>query len=237
MNRVAVAALQKNFRVHAAFHHVRRSPLAGDHGVVAQVPPKVVRQILRPAFDFPFPQNLKALRVHNKNPARPISRGRPQRAAKNPLGTAMNRVWPAVSCTLRQHLGFNHLDEFRFPRVRFRINDVDPRRLNPRHDQVPPLRVRMRHVRAQASAAGVPAEMVQFISGVGHLQAPNHSAISARRRVHIHHTQRVGSSVAFRIQHRHVGQLLRRRSHRHSRRWVKRRVRSPKFQVRAPLSQ
>src|SRR5580698_9354527 len=74
MQRVAVATLQQDFGIHASFHHLRRSPFAGNHGVEAQMPPEIVGKKLRPAVDFPFPQNLKAVGIHDENSARPISR-------------------------------------------------------------------------------------------------------------------------------------------------------------------
>src|SRR5690606_10130659 len=39
MERVAVLPGQEQLRVHALAYHVRRAPLAGDHRVVAEVPP------------------------------------------------------------------------------------------------------------------------------------------------------------------------------------------------------
>ena len=46
VERVAVLAAQQQLRVDAVLHHVRRAPLAGDHRVVAEVPPEVVGQLL-----------------------------------------------------------------------------------------------------------------------------------------------------------------------------------------------
>src|SRR3712207_8390198 len=42
-------AREEDLRVEAGFYHVRSAPLAGDHGVVAQVPPEVVGEFLGPA--------------------------------------------------------------------------------------------------------------------------------------------------------------------------------------------
>src|SRR5580704_8107352 len=117
MQRMPVAALQENVRVDAVFHHARSSPLAGDHGVVTQVPPEVVRQILRATIDFPFSQNLKAVRIHDKNSARALTGSGAKRAAKNSLGTAMHGVRAAVAGAFGEDIRFNHLDDFRTARV------------------------------------------------------------------------------------------------------------------------
>src|ERR1700691_477213 len=203
MQGVAVAPLQKNFWVHAVFHHVRRSPLAGNHGVKPQMPPEVVGKELRPTVDFPFPQNLKAVRIHDENSTRPLSRSGAQRAAENSVRTAMHRVRPAVARTFSKDVGFNHLDDFRTSRLGLRIDDMDSRRLDAWHDQVAPLGMRMWHVRAEASAASVPTEMVQFVAGVGHVHAAHKTAVGRGRRVHIHDTQRVGTPITFWVEHGH----------------------------------
>src|SRR3712207_7524957 len=44
-----------------------RAPLTGDHGIVAQVPPEVVRELLRPAVDLPLPQRLEGVVVHDRS--------------------------------------------------------------------------------------------------------------------------------------------------------------------------
>src|SRR5580658_2290862 len=170
MQRVPVAALQKNLRIHAGFHHVWRSPLAGNHGVLAQMPPEIVSEILRPTVDFPFPQNLKAVRIHDENSARSLSRSGAKRAAVDSFRTAMHRVRPAVARTFSEDAGLNHLDNLRLSRVGLRIHNMDSRGLDAGDDQVAPLGVRMRHVGTEASAASVPTEVVQFVAGVGHIQ-------------------------------------------------------------------
>src|SRR5436190_921418 len=60
MQLMAVAACQQNLRVQAVLDHVGRAPLAGDHGVAAQVPPEVVGQLLWPAILLPRALDLEA---------------------------------------------------------------------------------------------------------------------------------------------------------------------------------
>src|SRR3712207_737651 len=97
---VTVAALHEDLGVEAAFDHLRRAPLAGDHGVVAQVPPEVVGEVLWTALDFPAPQGLEALVVHNKHPARAIPIGSTKRAHIYALRAAMDGVGAAVARAL-----------------------------------------------------------------------------------------------------------------------------------------
>src|SRR5271165_4475783 len=112
------------------------------------MPPEVVSQILRAALDLPLAQTFKTFRIHHEDAAGPVSRGGTQRAAENSLGTAVDSVRPAVSSSFGEHVRLNHLDDLRLPRIGFRIHDMNPRGFDPRHNQVAPFRMWMRHVRA-----------------------------------------------------------------------------------------
>ena len=56
------------------------------------------------------------------------------------------RVWPnaatRLACALSERLRSNHLHNRRVARIRFRIEDVDARRVDPWHDQIAALHVR-----------------------------------------------------------------------------------------------
>src|ERR1700691_2780110 len=110
---MAVATLQENVGIHAGFHHIRRSPFAGDHGVQTQMPPEVISELLGATVDFPFAQNLKAFRIHYEDAAWAVSCSGTQCAAENSLRPAMDRVGPAVSSPFREDIGLNHLDNLR----------------------------------------------------------------------------------------------------------------------------
>ena len=56
MKRMAILAGKKQFPIHAVFHHGGSAPFARDHGVVTEVPPEIIREILRAAVDFPWSQ-------------------------------------------------------------------------------------------------------------------------------------------------------------------------------------
>src|SRR5918994_705250 len=92
MKLMTIAALQEYLGVEPALDHVWRAPLAGDHGVVAQVPPEVVGEVLRSPIDFPAPQGIKAFVIHHEDTARAISIGGTKRAHINSLRAAVDGV-------------------------------------------------------------------------------------------------------------------------------------------------
>src|ERR671910_11912 len=125
MKLVTIAALQEDLGVEPALDHIRRAPLAGDHGVVAQVPPKVVGEVLRSPIDFPAPQGIKAFVVHDEDAARAISIGGTKSTHINALRAAMDGVGAAVTRTLVHLVGLYHLDDARLPRVGLGVDDVE----------------------------------------------------------------------------------------------------------------
>src|SRR5215472_13620846 len=95
---VAVAAAQQYFGIHSVLHHARRSPFAGDDGVESQVPPEIICKFLRATIQLPLSEHIEALVIHYENSAGAPAVRSAQRADKDPVGTAMNRVWGCVSC-------------------------------------------------------------------------------------------------------------------------------------------
>src|SRR5215475_10994993 len=94
---VAVAATQQYFRIHSVLHHARRSPFAGDDSVESQVPPEIISKFLRATIQLPLPEYIEALLIHYENSAGTAAVRRSQRADKDSVGTAMNRMWGCVS--------------------------------------------------------------------------------------------------------------------------------------------
>ena len=86
----------------AVLERVGRAPLAGDHGVVAEVPPEVVGQLLRPAVDLPAAEHVEALVVDQEDAARRLALGVAERADVDALGPAMDGVRPAVAGLARR---------------------------------------------------------------------------------------------------------------------------------------
>src|SRR5918998_3430164 len=113
--------------IESALDHVRRAPLAGDHGVVAEVPPEVVGQVLRSPIDLPGAQRLEALVVHDEYASRSFAVGATKRAHVEALRTAVDGVGTAVARAVVQLFGFDHLDDARLSRVGLDVDDVYPR--------------------------------------------------------------------------------------------------------------
>src|SRR5262245_64637778 len=71
----AVFAAEQDLGNEAVFNGVGSPPFAGDHGVVAEMPPGVIGELLRPAIDLPAPERLEAFVVHDKDAARTLALG------------------------------------------------------------------------------------------------------------------------------------------------------------------
>ena len=127
MQRVAVLASQEQLRVHAALHHIRRAPLACDHRVVTEVPPEVVRQLLRSTILLPRPFDLECFGVEDEDAAGAVAVGVAQRVDVDAIRPAVRGVRAAIAGLANDFLGFDHLDEARLPRVGRGIKDVDSR--------------------------------------------------------------------------------------------------------------
>src|SRR5216683_603004 len=89
MNCVPVFACEQQLRYHPVFDHVRRAPFAGDCDVVAKMPPEIIRELLRPAIDFPSAEHLEALVIEQEYSAGSVALGRPQCADVNRIRPAM----------------------------------------------------------------------------------------------------------------------------------------------------
>src|SRR5213594_665131 len=82
---MTVTALQQDFRVDAVLDHLRRAPLAGDHRVVAEVPPEVVGEILRAAVELPATANLEAVVIDDEDAAWTVTGGGAKSADVDPI--------------------------------------------------------------------------------------------------------------------------------------------------------
>src|SRR5438046_7392365 len=101
---MTVTALQQDVRVHAVLDHFRRAPLAGDHRVVAEVPPEIVCQILRAAVQLPATADLEGVVVDDEDAARAVTGRGPEGADVNPIGPAVAGMWPAVAGAVHDFL-------------------------------------------------------------------------------------------------------------------------------------
>src|SRR5919202_98743 len=170
---VTIAALQEYLGVEPALDHIRRAPLAGDHGVVAQVPPEVIGEVLRSPLYLPGPQRIEALVIHDEDASRPLPIGGTERAHVDALRPTVDGVGAAVARPLVQLVWLYHLDYARLSRVELGVDDVHARGAQTRDDQVAALYVRVGCVGAQRRAAGVPAKVVQLVASIRHLHTPD----------------------------------------------------------------
>src|SRR5262249_37297146 len=69
MQAPAVFAPEQNFRNEAVLEGVGRAPFAGNHGVVAEVPPRVITELLRSTVDLPAAKGFETLVVHDEDAA------------------------------------------------------------------------------------------------------------------------------------------------------------------------
>ena len=231
----AVLGAEQDFRHQAVLHRVRRAPFAGHHGVVAEVPPAVVAERLRAAVHLPASERLEALVVHDEDAAGRVALRVAERGHVDAARSAMDGVRARVAGLGGQLLRLDHLDDLRGARIGLGVEDVDARGAQSRHDEVAPLHMRVRHVRAEAGRAGVPAEMVQLVARVRHRHGVEDASVARRRRVDIHHRDRV-RPLAVRIEGGDVGDGLRRGLRRHARRGIEARIGSPGGHVSPPVT-
>jgi hypothetical protein len=148
-----------------------------NESIETQIPPEIVRKILRSTIQFPFAEDVEAVVIDHENSAGAIAASRSKRARINPFRSAMQRVRRRVAGSCRERFRFNHLDDLRLSRIGLGVDNVYARRVDAGNDEVAPLHVRMRRVGAQARAAGVPSEMMQLVADVGHIQLADDAAV------------------------------------------------------------
>src|SRR5262245_2672404 len=183
---VAVAATQQYFRIHSILHHAGRPPFAGDDAVESQVPPEIISKFLRATIQLPLPEDIETLLIHYENSAGTAAVRSSQRADKDSVGTAMNRVRGCVSCARSQRLRLNHLHDLRFARIRFGVDDMDARRIDTSYHQVSAFRMGTPRVRAQPGPACVPPEMMQLVAGIRHVHLADNIAVTRGFGIDVH---------------------------------------------------
>jgi hypothetical protein len=234
---VAVLAAQQQLGDDPALDHVGKAPLAREQLVVADVPPDVVGELLRTSVDLPPAEDVERVVVEQEDPARTFAVGSAQRRHVEPVGAAVDRVRTAVTGAPGDLLGLDDLDELRLRGVVLDVDHVEPRRAQAGHEEVAALHMRVGRPRAQRRRAGVPAEVVQLVADVRHVQPADGRAVRRRAGLQVDDGQRVGPRVAIgaRVERDDVGKLLGRRLRRQTGRGVERRMRPPPGHRHAPL--
>jgi hypothetical protein len=92
--------------------------------------------------------------------------------------------------------------------MRLRIQDVNPGRPDARHDQVTTLYMRMRGLQAEARAASVPAEMMQFVVASGKVYLTDEPVIFRGAGIEIDHAHGVELSIRPDVEQRDVSEAF-----------------------------
>src|SRR5215813_2748267 len=180
MNAAPILATEENLRFQPFLEGVGSPPFAGDHRVVAEMPPEVVGQVLWPPVHFPLSKHIEGFTIEQKDASWPASLLRSQSAHIDAFWPTMNGMGPGVSGAFHDFFRFDDLDDFRFAWIRFGIYDVNARRAQSGHNQVTPLDVRMWRVWTKRRTACVPAEVMQLIAGLGHIYLANNFTVRSR---------------------------------------------------------
>ena len=210
---VAVLAGQQQLGIEPVLDHVRGAPLARDQGVVAEVPGEVVGEDLRAPVDFPSPEGLEVVVVEDEDAAWAIAFLRAQSADVDSVGRAVDGVKAGVARTLGDVLGFDDFDDARVAGIGLGVDDVHPRGAESRDQEVAALDVRVRRVGAEGGAAGVPAEVVELVAGVGHLHAADDLGVRGGAGVDVDDAESVGAALEGGVEGGEEGEPLRWRLH------------------------
>ena len=232
MEGVAVLACQQQLGVQAILHHVGRPPLAREHCVVSQVPGEVVGQVLRTALLLPTALEVEGLVVEHEDPAGSAAVHGAERVDVDAVGPAMHGMRRAVAGGGLHGVARDGADQLRPARVGLGVDDVDPRRVRPRHHQVAALDVRRTRVGAEVGAAGVPPEVMQLVPAVRQVHLAHEAAVPGRLGVGVHDAQGIAFPARLRREQGDIGQLLGRRFAGQGRRGVEGRVGSPAWHGR-----
>ena len=132
---------------------------------------------------LPRADDVEGVAIHHEDAAGPVAVGVAERADVDCVGTAVHGVRARVPGTFAITSSGSITRTMRgCDGSGFRIDDVDARRAQTRHDEIAPLDVRMRRERTERRAARVPAEMMQLVASVRQFDARRSPARNAATR-------------------------------------------------------
>src|SRR5438132_5622618 len=149
MEAPAILAVEQQVWNQAVLDHVRRAPFAGDHRVVAEMPPEIVGEVLRPSVHLPLAEHVEGVVVEEEDPSWPLAVGRTERADVDSFWAAMDRMESRVAGAGEDLLRLDDPDQLWLSGIGLRIENVDTRRAKAGYDQVPSLDVRVWCVRTE----------------------------------------------------------------------------------------
>ena len=186
---------------------------------MAEMPPDIVGEVLRTAVHLPLAAHVERLVVHEEDAARPFAFAVAERGDVNAFGTAVYGVRPGIAGPLCHSLGLDHLHDLRVLGIGFGIEDMDARRSQPGHHEVAALSMGVWRVRAETRRAGVPAEVVQLVTCIGHRGRVHDLGVVLRLWIDINDRDCI-RRLAGRIEGSDVGKRLGCRLHGHAGGWV-----------------
>ena len=140
---VAELAAQQVLGVQAVLDHRRGGPLGGDDGVVVQVPPAVVAEVLVAAVVLPGADDVEAVVVEQGDPAGAVvAVGPAQVEHEDAAGPAVDGVGPRVAGLGGQLLGGDLPDDRGVAGVGLGVQHIGPRGADAGDDQVAALQRR-----------------------------------------------------------------------------------------------
>ncbi len=215
MQPTPVLGAQQHLGDQAVLESIRRTPFAGHHRVVSEMPPGIIGEVLRSTVHFPLASDVEALVIHQEDAARPLAFSIAEGGDVDALGPAMDGVRSRIARFVGDLLGFDHLDDRGLARIGLGVEDVNARGAQARHDQIAPLHVRMWRVGAQARRAGVPSEMMQLVADIGHRRIADDGRVACGAGVDVDDGYRV-RNLSVGIEGCDIGQRFRFGLHRHS---------------------
>ena len=152
---------------------------------------------------------------------RPV-RLRPACSHKCPRAT-VDGVGPRIAGLAEHFLGFDDLVDRCLLGIGLGVDHIDARRAHAGDDKITAFQEGMARERRQRRTTGIPTEVVELVTIVGHGDGVNDLAVRLRALPHIDDGERVRLGE-IRAQHQRIGDRLAGRLHREFRRWVECRV-------------
>ena len=178
-----------SFRSKPAAKRLRRSPLAADHHVVPRLIPEVVVEFQPAGIGHPSGRRSRICRrAAGSRPARCPSASPSIEIMIWPLGRQCTVCGaPRLVLPGDRLAGSITLSSFEFARIGG-VDDVNPAGAKPGHDQIAP---RLAGI-GVATAARVPAKVMQLVAGVGHRQPGDDLRVGRRVGIDVDRGQIVG---------------------------------------------
>src|SRR5205823_7036276 len=109
----AVFGAKQHFRDEPVLERVGRAPFAGDQRVVAEMPPGIISEMLRPAIHLPLPEYLEGLVIHQEDAARSLAFAVTEGSDINAVRSTMHGMRARITRLVGNLVRLDHLDDLR----------------------------------------------------------------------------------------------------------------------------